>query len=116
LAQLAIAPLLFGEVASAAESPFVAPPGELCAGFELTLEPLDGVVGLDYSAMGSFEECEVAGGPSDMGELAADLSTPGCGRSRALHLLTPFWSWWAKRLFGPAAESVAGAQHSFAAG
>jgi hypothetical protein len=115
LAQLAIAPL-FGEIASAAESSFIAPPGELCAGFELTPEPLDSVVGLGCSAMGSFEGCEVASGSSDMGELAADLSTPGCGHSRTLQLLTPFWSWWARRLFKPAAESVAGAQHPFCSG
>jgi hypothetical protein len=41
----------------------------------------------------------VASGSSDMGEPAADLSTPRCGHSRTRQLLTSFWSWWARRLF-----------------
>jgi hypothetical protein len=52
---------------SAAESSFIAPSGELCAGFELAPEPLDGVVGLGYPEMGPFEGHEGASGPSDIG-------------------------------------------------
>jgi hypothetical protein len=58
LIQVAIALPLLGEIVSAAESAFIAPPGELCAGFELAPEPLDGVVGLDCPEMGSFEGYE----------------------------------------------------------
>jgi hypothetical protein len=44
------------------------------------------------------------------------LSTPGSGHSRAPQPLTPFWSWWARRLFKPAAGSVADTQHPFCSG
>jgi hypothetical protein len=125
LAQVAIALLIFGEVALAAEGSFIAPPSELCAGFELALEPLDGVVGPDYPEMGSFEGYEGVSGPSDMGGPIADLPPPGPGYSRTSRLLASFWSWWARRsflswwarrAFRSAAEPAAGAQRPFCSG
>jgi hypothetical protein len=101
---------------SAAESSLIAPPSELCTGFELAPEPLDGVVGPDYPEMGSFGGYGGVGCPSDMGEQAADLSTPGSGHSRTSRLLASFWSWWARRSFKSAAGPAAGSQHPFCSG